>query len=97
MPKTKSWHQRIDDAEKRGGFTEADKQMAKSWQTCACGRQDKRIPRCYGGDPADGELDRLGNTFNSSVRNDHFRKARKALYAIEKRAAEILVGMGVKG
>jgi hypothetical protein len=43
----KNWHERIQEAEERGGFTGGDYDLANSWTTCACGEQDPRIPR-YG-------------------------------------------------
>lgn len=85
-----NWYQRIDAAEKRGGFTANDRRKAGEWTTCACGRQDKGIPRFSDGEPMDDALVVLGLDFHLHVVRDRPALARTTLAAIEKRAAEVL-------
>ena len=90
------WGQRIIAAERRGNFTEKDKRAAGTWVTCACGKQDKRIPRRPGGRgrPADEVLSALGDGFYLLVCADRHLGAAETLLKIEARADEILDEMG---
>lgn len=64
---------------------------AKGWTTCACGKQDKRIPRASGFSyPLDNRLYSLGLLFAMAVETEDFLRAAKTLVAIEKRAAIVL-------
>lgn len=90
-----TWHERIDRAEKRGGFTEEDCDLAGVWVDCACGQQDPRIPRDGDGCPLDGIFMTRGCEFFNYVDLDAFTQARTCLAAIEKRAAEILASLEV--
>lgn len=87
-----TWHERIDAAEKRGEFTLKDRIDAGNWVTCACGEQDERIQRHFGGEPYDAILNRQGTLFMDAVDADDFDAARITLAAIERRAAELLAG-----
>jgi hypothetical protein len=95
LRKTPFWWKRIELAEKRGRFTPEDVTKASDWVTCACGRQDKRIPRHlhYTGQPTrpvDFELQKLGMCFDKAVQANNFDWARHTLLAIETRAAQVL-------
>lgn len=89
-----NWHQRIQAAKDRGSFTEGDMDLAKDWTTCACGGQDKRIPRKGTQDepnaPRDYDLYMLGIRFNMLVHAHDFDKAEHVLDRIDRRAGEIL-------
>ncbi|MDE2099646.1 MAG: hypothetical protein KGL39_20505 [Patescibacteria group bacterium] len=85
-----TWHERIDAAEKRGGFTVKDRIDAGGWVTCACGEQDRGIPYCSDGTPADRIIYRQGMLFTAAVEAGDFDAVRQALAAIERRAAELL-------
>ena len=84
------WGDRIIKAEERGYFTLTDAKKAGSWTTCACGKQDPRIPRHDDGDPVDAYLSGYGSRFMSDVINNHFFDAASTLIAIEKRAVVLL-------
>lgn len=84
------WGKRIIDAEASGKFKPSNVKSASEWPTCACGRQDKRIPRSRSGAPHDWPLNQLGKQFYLEVRGNRFIPAAKCLIAIENRAAEIL-------
>jgi hypothetical protein len=85
-----TWHERIHKARRRGKFTTRDRIDAKSWFSCACGEQDKRIPRTIDGWPKDYGLFVLGGQFFSAVKNDDFDAAEHILAKIEVRAAQLL-------
>lgn len=85
-----NWHQRIDRAEKAGGFTAEDHNLADSWVTCACSEQDDGIERYDTGQPKDPELRHLGFRFYHAVEDGSFTTARATLTAIEQRAAVLL-------
>lgn len=84
------WGKRIIKAEKRGEFTEGDVKKAGSWTTCACGKQDPRIPRDEEGAPCDVYLWELGLGFNGKVYTHQVVQAARTLVKIEKRAAIVL-------
>jgi hypothetical protein len=85
------WGRRIVKAEERSRFAEKDARHSASWQTCACGRQDERIPRDdHEGAPIDEELQDLGYAFYSFVLQHNPRGAANTLVKIERRAAEVL-------
>ena len=86
------WGKAIIRAEKRGQFTDSNKDKAGDWQTCACGRQDKRIDRDDVGEPCDLLLRSLGSNFDVDVHLNSFTVAANTLVAIEQRSAEILRG-----
>lgn len=90
MRKTPYWWATIDRAEKRGHFTECEIRRADNWPTCACSKQDKRIPRDDIGCPTDVLLGILGAAFVDYVCSDMFKDARRTLTKIEKRAAKVL-------
>ncbi len=89
------WDIRIDLAEEHGKFSAKDVELARSWVTCACGEQDKLVPRysknsAYKGAPKDSVLTFLGQDFFSHVAANKFDAARTALGKINRRAAVII-------
>jgi len=90
------WGKRIIKAEERGYFYVIDTREAQKWQTCACGKQDPRIPRRDSkyegrvGAPVDAELLDLGLDFFGAVDSQLFMQSAEVLVEIEKRASEIL-------
>ena len=80
-------------------FTEGHIQKARDWPTCACGKQDPRIPRYafkfrHGlSGPEDVDLTAYGFEFSNHVGNQRPAEALTSLLAIEKRSAEILKGL----
>ena len=87
------WGVRIIAAEERGSFGVNDCVDALSWQTCACGKLDPRIPRqtdVNNPAPLDMHLRELGQEFYCHVTDHEFLEAARTLIAIEKRAAEVL-------
>lgn len=92
------WGKRIVAAEACGKFTGSDLNLAASWTTCACGRQDKRIRRWYAdGPPSDGQLHIDGAKFLDHVEHHRIIWAALCLIRIEKRAAVVLAKtIGVK-
>ena len=85
------WGTRIIEAEKRGDFSQGQTGLAGVWTTCACGKQDERMPReKQTGAPVDGILRALGSTFYADVWQNDFADAAKTLVKIEERAAQIL-------
>lgn len=97
--KTPYWWRAIESAKrrkKRGlqGFTWPVYERALGWITCACGKQDKRIPRGPGGKPEDSRLTELGGSFAYHVGMDQIAGAERTLRAIERRAVEVLAQEG---
>lgn len=90
------WGQRIILSEKAGGFINADVLLLESWHTCACGKQDERIPRGKLGEPIDKELYWLGCCFNSYIYQNMFCKSAECLIRIEKVSAIILAELDSK-
>lgn len=84
------WGQIITEAEKLGGFTLWDRKYANQWTTCACGKQDPRIPREGRGSPVDPTLFELGVSFSEQVYFDQILATAETLIKIEKRAIEVL-------
>ena len=85
-------------------FTEQHREKSADWVTCACGKQDPRIPRfsydqdwdpySMSGSPVDEELNCLGEEFCEHVCKDNPAMALGTLIKIEKRAAEVLKEVG---
>lgn len=91
MSKQRTWRQIIATARRRkGGFTGLECEKAADWVTCACGRQDPRIPRGGMGVPMDDELTRLGIVFSRAVAVQNFDLAEETLRRIDDRAAIVL-------
>jgi hypothetical protein len=100
--KTPYWHTAIEAAKRRGTFLAVDVRRAESWISCACGKQDKSIPRytrkeadasirpVRAGMPKDRVLADLGVSFLDSVEFNDPESAARVLTSIEKRAAKIL-------
>ena len=84
------WGKSIIRAEKNDGFNVWDKEFAADWTTCACGKQDPRIPREGRGSPVDPTLFELGVSFSGQVDFDQILAAAETLIRIEKRATEVL-------
>ena len=98
-----TWLERLDEcdrlinAEDWEGLTEWVRKHGHDafvWITCACGEQDKRIPRDPDGRPKDDLLEDLGGQFYTNwldIKDERSTaEARATLAAIERRAAEIL-------
>lgn len=83
------WGKRIIQIEETGIAPFEWQCDANGWQTCACGWQDKRIPRDEDGCPLDGLLKWDGRNFPIYLLTDIVEAAR-CLIRIEKRAAEVL-------
>lgn len=92
---TPFWWQALDDLEARPANTGVPMDIwarASCWVTCACGKQDPRIPRGSIGAPIDEGLRKLGEAFPIAVGARDVPLARNILIQIEKRAAELLAG-----
>lgn len=87
------WGRRIRRARRRGFFTFREQNEAAQWTTCACGKQDPRIPRCAAGRPIDSALENLGQRFYVCVEASNFHGAFETLKKIEIRAAQVLAGL----
>ena len=86
------WGKKIIAAEKRGHATDLELRMSRSWTTCACGKQDPRIPRMCSSfaAPEDMELFHLGSRFPDLLLHRCWWSAAETLIAIERRACEII-------
>ena len=74
-----SWEDRINLAEKLGGFSSEDQKLVSSWTTCAVGEAtgcDDNKPPC------DNTLWYLGMQFNDAVYANRFVTAREVLSLI---------------
>lgn len=78
--------------------------LSADWVTCACGKQDPRIPRHEAGAPKDALLSTLGVEFCGAIgalRMNRYRerhhefvnKAINCLQRIERRAKEVLAAI----
>lgn len=91
MSNQRPWNEIIDDAEKRGFFTDEEKSMAASWPTCACGQLDEGIARdIVDNAPKDRYLKQLGLYFCSDVSLNKFAGARDSMSRIIDRAVYLL-------
>ena len=84
------WGRKVIAAENRGGFSDSDSWLAGVWTTCACGKQDRRIPRDDVDAPIDRKLASAGRSFDCHVSLNNTVAAARTLVAIEKRAAIVL-------
>ena len=78
-------------------FTLSNREKAATWITCACGRQDSRIPLRESGAPEDDLLTTWGCQFTSAVRRQLPMMALHRLHWIELRAAELIEEEGYNG
>lgn len=83
------WGKRIIHIEETGKMLVEWVRESFNWQTCACGRQDERIPRYEDGEPLDEQLSASGAWFPLYLQSNIVEAAR-CLIRIEKRAAEVL-------
>ena len=101
---TPYWFNVIRRAVTRGNkglaaFTLKHRAEAYDFVTCACGKQDPRIPRYGEGDlyetgtPKDKQLKYLGRDFATDVCYNRPYNAMRTLFKIEQRSAEILKGL----
>lgn len=93
---TPYWTQVIEEAPGRrlrglSAFTKEHRAKAASWVTCACGKQDSKIPRNSSGVPYDNELDDLGSMFYAHIETNSIRSAEETLARIELRAAQVML------
>jgi hypothetical protein len=92
----KYWGRRIIAAEKNRGFSKTDRDLAYEFETCACGKLDRRIPRHFGRlgymeySPKDKQLFNLGINFEKAVKENKFIIAAKRLIRIENRGKKVL-------
>lgn len=85
------WGSQILKAELDGRFTAEARTMASSWATCACGMQDRRLPRSwFNREPLDYKLKRKGFAFMRAVDRGDAVRAAQLLVGIEQRAAQVL-------
>ena len=71
----KPWSERLAAAEKRGYFTETEKDYASSWMTCAVGEK-YNYPR-FEEYAMSMDEDRLGTEFMYDVTKDNIESARR--------------------
>ena len=93
------WRKRVDDAEKRGSFTESEMELAANWNTCAIGEARMLTDKVRlepGGDtdsgdpPVDPELNYLGYRFYADgVSENRFDRCRELLSLIEARLEQL--------
>lgn len=98
------WGQKIIRAENKGGFTLDDQSDAMDWESCACGSASNPVvmrnahPDGLGlaVGPLDIQLKELGQLFYNAVYQDDFMRAARLLVAIERRAADnaMFIGLG---
>ena len=99
---TPYWTRVIDEARERvargeNAFSNEHMYEANSWVTCACGKQDSRIPRNekfgsrLGGEPKDRTLYMLGTEFWEAVECHDIDQAEVLLDKIEFRAAQVIL------
>ena len=101
--KTPYWARVIHQAKARAGrgetpFSEKHIRLAKDWVTCACGKQDARIPRYtkkstmyVAGMPKDELMADSGSDFYHYVRNQNPFFTGQLLAEVEDRAAELIL------
>ena len=82
MAKRKSWALRIEAAEKRGRFTEQDKDKAQSWNTCAVGERHGWPSGLIFTELRREEIN-LGGHFLHVVVRDDFAEAKRLYLAIQ--------------
>jgi hypothetical protein len=102
------WFKAIEEARVLGEFTYEHHRRANDWTTCACGEQDRRIPRyeqddedetgarVYAGEPKDDDLSALGCRFAWAVDDDDLDGALALLHQIEARAAVVIAAAEVR-
>lgn len=80
-------------------FTCEHQKRASDWVTCACGKQDQRIPKQVSFDgtvlraPKDEKFSRFGVAFSLAVRLQRPKLAESILGKIEEREQEILAAL----
>ena len=77
----KAWDDRIEEAKSRGGFTAADRNAAKGWQTCAVGERFD-IPESG---PKSADLQEHGRTFHQQVNENDVTGAEETKRKIDNR------------
>lgn|GEM_PF-7116915 len=63
-----TWKDRIEAAKDNGSFSDEDKALARSWETCAVG---ENLPAVK----VSSDVKRLGEDFNGAVQQDDVRQA----------------------
>lgn len=64
--------------------------LAKNWETCACGQSCKALPKDILDRPVDKELLEYGNVFSFCIKNRQWKYALITLNRIEARTAKLL-------
>jgi len=77
------WNDRLNRADKAGGFTMKDKAMANEWDTCAVGERAVTLNRHPVDDPSPA-IKRLGLRLQRAVENDHYVGARRFFLLIQR-------------
>lgn len=85
------WNKALENPPELGSerHSELD-DLAAMWVTCACGNQCEIIPRTGTGAPNDRTLKKLGVDFSDHIELGEWEKAKKTLYKIEERSAQII-------
>jgi len=69
------WVKKVQEAEKRGTFTEEEKKAAKYWSTCAVGEEPISLS---------SSMMSLGYNFEAAIRYDDFARAKQVLEKIRQ-------------
>jgi hypothetical protein len=85
-----NWNEFLNKTEYTEAMLQTAYNLASDWVTCACGKQDKRIPRYQDGKPRDIELCLYGIQFNRLIakmyyRPLHFAEAKQSAKEIKQR------------
>jgi hypothetical protein len=86
------WEVRLKNAEKRGHFTEYEKDLVSRWRTCAIGERyivltkGKKLPKILntGDENLNPKADDLGLRFYDQVQEDNIKKAIQTYKQIQK-------------
>ena len=77
--------------------------LARSWNTCACGSVNDGLPRSWDGNeecgsarPVDEKLQSLGMAFFRQIENYNLPVAQRTFLKIQQRSAEVLEEMRLK-
>lgn len=75
----------------RKPFTNTEVDKSCVWQTCACGKQDKRIPRDkWDKEPHDQKLATAGMDFMYALKLQDLPRAKIAMHYVELNAKRVL-------
>ena len=83
------WRGRIDEAERRGYFTDKDIDDAAHSNACATWEAHEKYGISYDSGPQDETLWKLGHYFRVFVAAHNFAACRETIAAIERRLREL--------